>query len=156
MSNLIGAGSTEAELGKGAAIPALIVGIIGLIASSIAKGLSGFYGALLAQGVVIIFFAVHLLISRAARKMDPTTVMVLAMLSYFVKILVLGALFLLVLINVSATTLNRTCFGSVAIAVIIAWLSGEVRAFFKLRMQMPLPPQSSSSSATGTSIAGDK
>ena len=131
--------STEAQLGRGAAIPALLVGAIGIIASSIAKGLSGFYGALLAQVVVVIFFAVHLMISKAAVKMDPTTVMVLAMLSYFVKIVVLGAIFLLVLINVSATTLNRTCFGAVAICVIVAWLSGEVRAFFKLRMQMPLP-----------------
>jgi len=139
MSNLVGPQSTEAQLGKGAAIPALVVGIIGLIASSLVKGLSGFYGALLAQGVVIIFFAVHLMISKASRKMDPTTVMVFAMLSYFVKIVVLGALFLLVLINVSAATLNRTAFGAVAIAVIVAWLSGEVRAFFKLRMQLPLP-----------------
>ena len=87
----------------------------------------------------MIFFAVHLLVSKASEKMDPTTVMVLAMLSYFIKILVLGAIFLLVLINVSAKTLNRTCFGAVAIAVIIAWLGGEIRAFFKLRMQMPLP-----------------
>ena len=79
------------------------------------------------------------MVSKASRTMDPTTVMVLAMLSYFVKIVLLGAIFLLVLINVSATTLNRTCFGAVAIAVIVAWLSGEVRAFFKLRMQMPLP-----------------
>lgn len=139
MSNLVGGASTEAQLGKGAAIPALVVGIVGLIASSIAKGLSGFYGALLAQVVVIIFFAVHLMVSKASRTMDPTTVMVLAMLSYFVKIVLLGAIFLLVLINVSAATLNRTCFGAVAIAVIVAWLSGEVRAFFKLRMQMPLP-----------------
>ena len=139
MSNLVGGPSQEAQLGKGAAISALIVGVIGLIASSIAKGLAGFYGALLSQAVVIIFFAVHLLISKAARKMDPTAVMVLAMLSYFVKIVILGAIFLLVLINVSATTLNRTCFGAVAIAVIVAWLTGEVRAFFALRMQMPLP-----------------
>jgi hypothetical protein len=129
----------EAKLGKGAIVPALAVGLVGLIASTAAKGLAGFYGALLAQVVVVIFFAVHLLVSKASEKMDPTTVMVLAMLSYFIKILVLGAIFLLVLINVSAKTLNRTCFGAVAIAVIIAWLGGEIRAFFKLRMQMPLP-----------------
>ena len=129
----------EAKLGKGAIVPALAVGLVGLIASTAAKGLAGFYVALLAQVVVVIFFAVHLLVSKASEKMDPTTVMVLAMLSYFIKILVLGAIFLLVLINVSAKTLNRTCFGAVAIAVIIAWLGGEIRAFFKLRMQMPLP-----------------
>ena len=71
--------------------------------------------------------------------MDPIMVMAMAMLSYFVKIVILGALFFLVLNNISAERLDRTSFGIIAISVTIAWLSGEVRAFFKLRAQMPLP-----------------
>ena len=132
-------GGIEAKLGAGAIIPAFVVGGIGLIASTVAKGAAGFFGAALAQVVVIVFFAVHLIVSKASEKMDPTSVMVMAMLSYFVKILILGVIFFLVLANVSTKTLNRNAFGAVAIAVIIAWLTGEIRAFFALRMQMPLP-----------------
>lgn len=140
-------GGMEAKLGTGAIIPAFIVGAIGLIASSVAKGFAGFWGAALAQVVVIVFFAVHLILSKTSEKMDPTSVMVLAMLSYFVKILILGVIFFLVLANVGSKTLNRSAFGVVAIAVIIAWLTGEIRAFFALRMQMPLPNSANTSSA---------
>ena len=74
--------------------------------------------------------------------MDPIGVMAMAMLSYFAKIIILGALFLIVLQNISEKTLNRAAFGIIAISVTIAWLAGEVRAFFRLRAQLPLPPVS--------------
>jgi hypothetical protein len=135
MSNTI-----EAKLGKGALIPASIVGLIGLVIATAIKGKSGFYGGLLAQALVVIFFAVHLLVSKYSSKMDPIGVMAMAMLSYFAKIIILGALFFIVLYNISATTLNRASFGIIAICVTIAWLAGEVRAFFQLRAQLPLPP----------------
>lgn len=137
MSNTV-----EAKLGKGALIPASVVGLIGLIIATIVKGRSGFYGGLLAQALVVIFFAVHLLVSKYSSKMDPIGVMAMAMLSYFAKIIILGALFLIVLQNISEKTLNRAAFGIIAISVTIAWLAGEVRAFFRLRAQLPLPPVS--------------
>jgi hypothetical protein len=134
MSNTV-----EAKLGKGALIPASAVGLVGLIIATAIKGRSGFYGGLLAQALVIIFFAVHLLVSKYSAKMDPIGVMAMAMLSYFAKIIILGALFFLVLANINEKTLNRTAFGVIAISVTVAWLFGEVRAFFKLRAQLPLP-----------------
>ena len=76
--------------------------------------------------------------------MDPIGVMAMAMLSYFAKIIILGALFLIVLQNISEKTLNRAAFGIIAISVTIAWLAGEVRAFFRLRAQLPLPAVSRS------------
>ena len=106
MSNTI-----EAKLGKGALLPASVVGFIGLIIATVIKGKSGFYGGLLAQALVVIFFAVHLLVSKYSSKMDPIGVMAMAMLSYFAKIIILGALFFVVLYNISATTLNRASFG---------------------------------------------
>ena len=139
MSNTV-----EAKLGKGALIPASVVGLIGLIIATIVKGRSGFYGGLLAQALVVIFFAVHLLVSKYSSKMDPIGVMAMAMLSYFAKIIILGALFLIVLQNISEKTLNRAAFGIIAISVTIAWLAGEVRAFFRLRAQLPLPAVSRS------------
>jgi hypothetical protein len=37
---------------------------------------------------------------------------------------------------------NRESFGVSALAIAAAWLIGEVRAFFKLRLQLPLPASS--------------
>jgi ATP synthase protein I len=131
--------TVEAKLGKGALIPAGAVGLVGLFIATLIKGRSGFYGGLLAQALVVIFFVVHLLVSKYSAKMDPIGVMVMAMLSYFAKIIILGALFLIVLQNISEKSLNRASFGIIAICVTVAWLTGEVRAFFRLRAQLPLP-----------------
>jgi len=37
---------------------------------------------------------------------------------------------------------NRTAFGVSALLVAIAWLGGEIRAFFRLRLQLSLPENS--------------
>jgi hypothetical protein len=39
--------------------------------------------------------------------------------------------------------LDRTTFGVVAVAITFAWLAGEVRAFLKLRLHLPLPGDAS-------------
>ncbi|MEI6038249.1 MAG: hypothetical protein WCQ52_01040 [Actinomycetes bacterium] len=136
--------SVEAKLGRGALIPSSVIGIIALIFFSIIRGKSGFYGALLAQVLVVIFFVVHLLVSRYSVNLEPIAVMALALLSYFVKIVFLGGLFFFVFANISEATLDRTSFGVASICVTFAWLGGEIRAFFKLRPQLPLPKNSES------------
>jgi ABC-type spermidine/putrescine transport system permease subunit II len=66
---------------KGALVPTIIVGIICVVVFSALEGLHGFYGALVAQVVVVIFFLVHLLISKLSRNLDPMATMALAMIS---------------------------------------------------------------------------
>lgn len=69
--------------------------------------------------------------------------MVLVLISYFAKLLILGV-FLLVVVNaVPEKYLDRTTFGVVAVAITFAWLAGEVRAFLKLRLHLPLPGDAS-------------
>ena len=131
--------SAEGSLIRGALIPAFAMGIIGIIGATFFRGTSGFLGALLAQFVVIIFFAVHLGVSAISRKLDPLTTMALAMFSYFAKIAILG-LFLWALTKyTSRQSIDRGSFGVVAIAITVAWLGGEIRSFLKLRMHLPLP-----------------
>lgn len=131
--------SVEFELWKGALLPAIAVGFLGVVGCTINRGKSGFIGALLANIIVVIFFAIHLLISKVSTKMDPMMTMVLAMASYFAKMLILGAFLLIVLKNFAANTLDRPSFGVVAIAITFAWLAGEIRAFLKLRLTLPMP-----------------
>ncbi len=131
--------SNERKLVQGALVPSFIVGVIGLCGFTLLRGRSGLYGALLAQVIVLIFFAVHLIISKFSKESNPITTMVLALTSYFLKAIILGA-FLLILVNkTDPATLDRTSFGAVAIAITLAWMGGEIRAFLKLQLHLPLP-----------------
>jgi hypothetical protein len=65
--------------------------------------------------------------------------MALAMFSYFAKVIVMGVFLLLITRLTSPSTVDRTSFGVSAIAIAIGWLGGEIRAFFKLRIHLPLP-----------------
>jgi uncharacterized membrane protein YcfT len=103
------------------------------------KGTSGFWGASLAMFTVFIFFSVSMMVSRLTKDANPITTMALALLSYFSK-LFLMALFLILITRLTEPgTVNRSAFGISALAIAIAWLSGEIRAFFALRLQLSSP-----------------
>lgn len=137
--------SDEANLIRGALIPTLAVGILGIILASIFRGRSGFFAALLAQLVVVMYFTVHIAVSSISRKLDPMTTFALAMFSYFAKIALLGVFLWLLTRFTSRSTIDRASFGLVAIALTVAWLGGEIRSFLKLQIHLPLPQSTSSS-----------
>lgn len=131
--------SNEIQLLRGALTPTLIVGVIAIGISIFLKGASGFWGALLAQIVVIIYFLVHLLVSRISRDIDPMSTMALAMLSYFAKFLLLGVFFWLLAQYAPESALDRKAFGATAVALTFAWLGGEISSYLKLKTHLPLP-----------------
>lgn len=132
--------SNESQLLAGALKPTLIVGVIAIVLSSLIRGLSGFYGALLAQFIVAIYFIVHILVSRLTRNLDPISTMAMAMTSYFAKLTLLG-LFLWALGNYTdRDVIDRASFGISACAITLAWLGGEVASYLKLKTHLPLPP----------------
>ena len=131
--------SPEFELWKGAIAPASIIGILATAGFVIWRGTSALLGGILAEFVVLIFFCIHLAISKYSRKLDPLTTMALVLVSYFAKLVILGAFLLIVVNSVSADKLDRTTFGIVAILITFAWLAGEIRAFLKLKLHLPLP-----------------
>ncbi len=131
--------SSERQLLRGALIPTLIVGLISVIASTFLKGFSGFVGAILAQAIVLIFFAAHLVVARLTRDADPMTTMALAMASYFVKLFIFGGFLLLVTKLVPVENCNRTTFGISAILATFAWLGGEIATYLKLKTHLQLP-----------------
>jgi len=128
---------------RGAVIPASVVGILATVGMTLARGTSSILGGVLAEFIVLIFFGIHLAISKYSRKLDPMMTMDLVLISYFAKLVILGV-FLLVVVNaVPEKNLDRTTFGVVAVAITFAWLAGEVRAFLKLRLHLPLPGDAS-------------
>jgi hypothetical protein len=130
---------SDTQLWKGAIVPATIVATIALIIDVIIKGKSGFFGGLLASVTVIIFFSVHLLVARISRNLDPMATMMLAMFSYFAKVIFMGIFLVLITKFTDRSTVDRTSFAISALLITMAWLVGEIRSFMKLRFQMPLP-----------------
>ncbi|MEI8120125.1 MAG: hypothetical protein RL680_734 [Actinomycetota bacterium] len=141
--------SSEFEMWRGAVIPASVIGILTTIGMTIARGNSAILGGVLAEFIVLIFFGIHLAISKYSRKLDPMMTMVLVLVSYFAKLLILGVFLLIVVNAVPEKDLDRTTFGVVAVAITFAWLVGEVRAFLKLRLHLPLPSDASHKLSNG-------
>jgi len=134
---------SDTQLWKGAIVPASIVAAIALIADTVLKGKSGFLGGLLASITVIIFFSVHLLVARISRDLDPMATMMLAMFSYFAKVIFMGVFLVLITKFTDRSTVDRTSFAISALLITMAWLVGEIRSFMKLRFQKPLPESNS-------------
>lgn len=141
--------SSEFEMWRGAVIPASVIGILTTMCMTIARGNSAILGGVLAEFIVLIFFGIHLAISKYSRKLDPMMTMVLVLVSYFAKLLILGVFLLIVVNAVPEKDLDRTTFGVVAVAITFAWLVGEVRAFLKLRLHLPLPSDASHKLSNG-------
>ncbi|MFZ4063994.1 MAG: hypothetical protein ACOYK0_03355 [Candidatus Nanopelagicaceae bacterium] len=142
----------EVGLWRGALIPAVIIAVISIVAGVLIRGSSGLWGALLASFTVILYFSVHLLISKISTNLDPMAVMALAMFSYFAKVILMGALLLVVTKTTSPESVDRPTFAIAALSITAAWLAGEIRAFVKLRFQLPLPqtsPQQGSPKGSG-------
>jgi fructose-specific phosphotransferase system IIC component len=131
--------SNESKLLRGAFIPTLAVSLIAIATCALIQGKSGFLGALLAQFVVIIFFVIHIAVSRMTRNLDPISTMAMALFSYFAKLFALGALLWAISKYTDRATVSRTAFGITAVALTIAWLWGEIASYMKLRLHLPLP-----------------
>ncbi len=131
----------ESQLLRGALIPALAVGAVAIALASFLKGSAGFNGALLAQFIVVIFFAVHLFISKLSTKLDPLSTFALALFSYFAKLLLLTGFLIALTRLTSRESIDRVSFGLTAITLTFAWLGGEIASYLKLRLHLPLPPK---------------
>ena len=73
--------NSEVSLWRGALVPAVITATVAIVAGVLIRGTSGLWGALLASATVILYFSVHLLISRISKDLDPMATMALAMFS---------------------------------------------------------------------------
>ena len=131
--------SNEMQLLRGAVIPTVITGVVSIVASSALAGLPGLYGALLAQFIVVIFFAVTLWVSKLSKNLDTLSTMGLALFSYTTKLLLIGVFLWVLTTYTDREAINRTSFGVAAILLSLSWLGGEIASYMKLRIHLPLP-----------------
>ena len=144
--------NSEVSLWRGALLPAVVTAAVAILGGVLIRGTSGLWGALLASATVILYFSVHLLISRISKDLDPMATMALAMFSYFAKVILMGALLLVVTKTTSPETVDRPTFAIAALSITAAWLAGEIRAFVKLRFQLPLPQTKASHQGSATDL----
>ena len=133
--------STERALLRGAVIPTIAIGVISIALSTWLKGSAGLVGALLAQFVVVIFFAANIGVARISRDLDPVMTMSIAMFSYMAKVLLLGVFLWLITTFIPADTCDRKAFALSAVAATFAWLGGEIKAYLGLKLHLQLPPR---------------
>ena len=77
--------------------------------------------------------------ARISRDLDPTLTMLLAMISYFAKVILMGVFLVLIGRFTDRSTVDRTSFAISALVITMIWLATEIRSFTKIRFQMPLP-----------------
>jgi hypothetical protein len=133
--------NSERAMLRGALIPTAITAVVSIAASTIVVGKAGLFAALLAQVIVILFFAANLGTARLTRDLDPVMTMGFAMFGYTAKVVLLGIFLWLIQRFVPADLCNRTAFGLSAVAATFAWLGGEIAAFLKLKLHLQLPPK---------------
>lgn len=133
--------STERALLRGALIPTVLVGLISIALSTYFKASSGLVGSLLAQLVVVIFFATNIGAARLTRDLDPVMTMSIAMFSYMAKVIMLGVFLFLITTFVPEANCDRRAFALSAVAATFAWLGGEIRAYLALKLHLQLPPK---------------
>ena len=145
---------SNSQLWRGALQPAIWLTLVSILVSTIATGSDGFFGSLLASFTVVIFFSVSLYVGKLTKNVDPIATMALAMFSYFTKLLLIAGFLIAVTRLTQEDQVNRTAFGVSALTIAAGWLIGETRAFFKLRLHLPLPNQGSTDSKIQTQGGG--
>jgi hypothetical protein len=135
--------NSNSAMWRGALIPSLVVTTLAAVLSWFIAGTSGLFGALLASITVLIFFSVSMLVAKFTKDVNPIATMALAMFSYFTKLFFMALFLIAVTRLTSPESVDRGAFGVSALAIAFAWLGGEVRAFLKLRLQLPLPGEGS-------------
>ena len=134
MSNEKNLNDWRDALWKGALLPSLLTSVVALLLGFLVRQMPGLWGALLASVTVLIFFSVHLLVARISRRLDPTSTMLIAMMSYFLKVALMAVFLIVVTRLTDPAEIDRPTFAITALALTTAWLAGEIRAFLKIRL----------------------
>ncbi|HEY8458139.1 MAG TPA: hypothetical protein VIL34_21285 [Actinopolymorphaceae bacterium] len=120
---------------SGAIKPTLVVVALAIALSSVLVGSRGAVGAALGAAVVLSFSGAGLLALRLVSRSYPEVVLLVAIGSYFVRVLIFGGL-LAVVGSVSGVdqVVDRMATALTIIACVIVWMVGELRAYVRMRL----------------------
>ena len=109
-------------------------------AAAAVMGAKGLYGALIAVGIVTVFFGISVLVVGRAARISPQAMMVAAMVTYVVKIVAL-AVVVSTLHGISG--FSDRALGLTAIGLILVWCATQAITAIKIKMLYVEPEQQS-------------
>jgi ATP synthase protein I len=119
-----------AELLRGAFRPTLVAGVLAVVVAAF-SGVTAAWSAALGAVLVLGFFTASLLVMKRTAHLPPTTVMAVVMITYTVKVVVLGIVLFAVR---DASWLNGYAAGVTITGCALVWLFFEMRAYKRLRI----------------------
>jgi ATP synthase protein I len=141
---------------RGAAVPTAVAALLLVLAGALLAGAEGALGAGLGAVVVGAFFTVGVVAIAWASRISPFVMMQVAILTYLVKIALLGVL---VVTLADTEAFNTRAFAAAVLVSTLVWVLAEVRAFSRLKMPYVEPgsgpPGGPAPTAPG-SVPGDR
>lgn len=119
-----------AQMLRAAALPAVAAGVACAVVAGIVAGASGVVAAVLALGLVVLFFGSSLLVLRRTARRSPQLVLVVALGTYTLKVVLLAVAFVLL---AQWDWLSGPALGLSVIAITVVWLFFELRGFLRRR-----------------------
>jgi ATP synthase protein I len=115
---------------RSGAVTAAVAAVMVALSAALAGG-KGLLGALIAVGVVALFFGISVLAVGRAARVSPQAMMATAVATYLVKILIL--LFLVGRFQ-NTTAFNPRLFGLTAIVLVLSYSAAQVIWSMRLKM----------------------
>ncbi len=119
-----------AELLRGSVRPTLVAAALCVLAGLVSSPHAA-WSAALGAALVVGFFSLTLLVMRRTAQLPPTTVMLVVMVTYTVKVLVLGIVMFAVR---DVTWVSGYAVGVTITVCALVWLFFELRAYTRLRI----------------------
>ncbi|WP_418959154.1 hypothetical protein [Streptomyces tritici] len=123
--------SNDARILLSAAVPAAAVGALGTVISGLVAGGKGAIGAVLATVVVLLFMGIGLVVLQRTAKSLPHLFQAMGFLLYTTQILLL---FVVMVLLKNATWFDFKAFAFTLLAVTIAWIAAQARAYMKAKI----------------------
>jgi len=118
------------ELLRGSLWPTLVAAVVCVVVGLFSSPMAA-WSAALGAALVVGFFSLTLLVMKRTADLPPTTVMLVVMVSYTVKVLILGIV-MFALRDVS--WLSGYAVGVTITVCALVWLFFELRAYKRLRI----------------------
>ncbi len=122
---------------RAGAVTAVAAAIMVAVSAALV-GAKGLYGALIGVALVIVFFGISVLVVGRAARVSPQAMMVAAMITYVVKIVVLG---IVVSTLHGVTAFSGRALGFTALGCILVWSATQVITTVKIKMLYVEPDQ---------------
>ncbi|GAB3707118.1 hypothetical protein [Nocardiopsis oceani] len=133
----------DAGIVRGAALPSAVCGVLAVAVAALVAGAAGAMSAALGSVIVFACFGLGQWAVIAISRRNKDLFMAANLLGFVVKMALLGVLLVTLGQSPLMEDLNNNAFVFSALAVVLVWLGGQVRAMSKAKIPHVEPDESS-------------